>query len=262
MANAPRVEFRINLASNLVLTVNDGGGADACTVTAGTYYPSALLTAIAAALLAGVGAAFTVTGSFGSSGTGIITITKNAGTCTINFANNAEANLLGVATAITWANVAQTHTGTLGMQGVWIPKCSIDGTGLDLSTNGHYRSDLRQAKNHLGVLRSRSSQGYYSYRDIVFSHVERDRALDGANAAVISWTQAVREYQLGANTFFPVTGSTLVPVKIYADADTDTVLGSSDGIYQLRLNADLELPKPVEGSTTWWTVRIPEIVKS
>src|SRR5574343_920547 len=261
-----RLEALITLASQ-TFAVDDGGGADTVTLTDGTYYWTDLLAHVEARIEAAVGTDFTVTASFGETGSGKITIAKNSGTFKLLFSSTAQANLFGVAAATDWNGAAAaSFTSARGVMGVWLPQCGMDGPDLDFDIAGHLETDLRHTMGPTGVVSAWiSTSSYRSFKGVRWVHVDRDHALDGVNAAVVSWSQFVRQSQWGGDSYFPISPAGLAPpVRVYYNADTSALLGSAtggDGVYSLVLKPSLRLARATEGWTGLWTVELTELVK-
>src|SRR5574343_828862 len=96
-----RLEALITLASQ-TFAVDDGGRSDTVTLTDGTYYWTDLLAHVEARIEAAVGTGFTVTASFGETGSGKITIAKNSGTFKLLISTTTKEKLFGVAAATDW----------------------------------------------------------------------------------------------------------------------------------------------------------------
>jgi hypothetical protein len=263
--NAPRLEALITI-SGQTIQVNTGAGNVAVSLTDGTYYGTALLAHVQARIIAVIGGVWTVTGNFGFLGDGIVSVTRSGGTFKIQFANDAQAQLFGVALSTSWNGAFQgTWTGTLGMKGVWLPKCPIDGEDLHLGLKGQSRSDESQLIGPQGQLYGDSSNEYFSFQQLMFEMVQDRRAVD-SGSSIVNWQSWVRTCLLaGDGTYFPRPGGVAPTVKVYIDADTNTVLGSDaggDGVYRLVLGEKaLGLRRYMKGYAGWWTVDIAELIK-
>jgi hypothetical protein len=136
-----RVEARITVPTGgwaISLTITTIG-TFTVTVPAGTYFPTALLSTFKTLLDAATGGdgTFTVTGSFGESGTGFVTISHTVQTFTITWTSTELRDVLGFAGTLTPA--ALSFTGTINAGGVWLPSCDHDAPrGRD---NGVYQID-------------------------------------------------------------------------------------------------------------------------
>lgn len=129
MANG-KLEARITFTTAQVMTVAItavGGSPFTVTVAAGSYFPTALLTELQTQLDAASGAdgAFTVSGSLGEGGTGIVTIAHATQTITITWTTATDLrDVLGFTGTLTPA--ALTFSGTNHMRGVWLPTYAIN----------------------------------------------------------------------------------------------------------------------------------------
>lgn len=133
-------------------TVNDGGGADAFTVTPANYYMStttSLISTLETALEAAAGVGFTVTGSFGESGTGKVTIAINSGTFVLSWTDTDLRDALGFTGNLTPA--AASFTSTNASPAVWLPDCPIV-TPFGAGDNGLEEADASFAESPGGVV--------------------------------------------------------------------------------------------------------------
>lgn len=117
-ATRGRLEAQIYQASNWAPTATGTASAAATVSANATRYPTTLLTAFATALSTATGDTVTVTGSFGETGTGLVTISSTANLA-INWGAATDLrDLLGFAGNL---SAATSHVGTKVMQGVWLP---------------------------------------------------------------------------------------------------------------------------------------------
>lgn len=247
-------------------TVNDGGGPDAVTFAEGdTYYPSSLLTTLKSKMDTATGKVFTVTGAFGSSGTGKVTISVSSGTYAIDWTGaTVLRDVLG------WTgNIAATATATStnGMMGVWLPDCAISSAGdIDFDSVGHLRTDAAFSVSPTGVVTFWHGTDQQSFRSITWPLVSRSRAIDVASS-LLSWQEFVRDSLLGGVSAFAAS-ITPPTVTFYYDADNNYVVGqdaplpAGDGVYYLVVSPDLGLPRAAEGYTLLYTVQILEAFKA
>lgn len=256
-----RLEAEMTFTANYTFTVNDGGGADACSVALGSYYPNPFITAFDAAITTGSGVSATVTVDDGDGGTGIVTITLGVA-ASIVFPSLDAARVLGFAS--TTLASATTHVGTLGMLGMWLPDCPMSGPDLDLDSTGCVRSDAGYSVGPTGIAAVYVGTSYKSFRGLRWSHVSRRKAIE-CGASPLSWEAFVTECQWGGSYAFPVSAGGAAPtVLIYVDATNDTLLGaasSGDGEYRLVLSPEVALGMPAEGWTGVRTVEIAEAIK-
>ena len=233
------------------VSVNDGGGADVATMTAGTYYVTEFLAELKARMDAATGKTFTITCASGEAGTGKVTISINVGTFTLTWTSTDLRNALGFTGTLTPG--AASFTSTNGAQAMWLPDCPYSGQMFDHQLVGHRVSDYRQSVSPTGEVYTLIGNHYRQHKSVRWTHVGRDRAIDGANSAVISWQQWVRQCQWGDLSYFTVGA----PVRFYSDATNSTLLGA----YNLVLNPSLELPKSLDQWTQLWAVEIPRLIE-
>lgn len=264
-----RLEALITIpdAFEVDITEHLGGSLTTATVAAGTYYPTAFLAAFQAALRAASFnlLAYIVTGDFGAGGTGKVNIACGGEDVDFDFGVLANAQLIGFTSAS--FTIVDNETGANGMLGVWLPDCATSGKGnLDFKSKGHRRTDAAYSQGPTGKVTLWEGNARYSFRGITWTMINEERAIDGADAAVVSWSQFVRQTQDGGHAaFVRSAGGEPVPVKFYYDADNNLLLGaneSGDGEYRMVLEADKELAQQTEGWVGAWTVTIRELVKT
>lgn len=247
-----RLEAQILFETAQTITVS-GTAAGAAVIAVGPWYPSDLLTEIDTQLTAATGVAWTVTGAFGEAGTGLVTIDKTAGgNFVLTWTTTDIRDVLGFTGAATAS--AGIQIGTIGMKGVWLPDCSYSGESFDNLVVGHrVNTGYRQVVSPEGDMLSLSGSHYRQHERVRWSHVGRDRFIDGANAALISWQQFVHETQQGDLGYFQV-GS---PVRFYSDATNNTLLAA----YKLNLPGNLRARKSAGELTAYWPVDIPRMIE-
>lgn len=235
------------------MSVNDGGGVDVATVLANPYWPTTtFLAAVKAALDLATGKVFTITCAGGEAGTGQVTISINIGTFSItNWGSTDLRDALGF-TGTTGA--AASVTSTNGMKGVWLPDCPVAGDSLDPTIVGHRISDRRETISPTGKIHTLVGNSYRRHKNIRWTHVGRDCAIDGANSRVMSFQQWIRESHEGDLSYFAVGA----PLRWYPDSVS--LLGTQ---YRMKVASDLALPKaPGMGETTQaWTCVIEQLVE-
>lgn len=255
-----RLEAAATLASQSI-TADIGGGPVVVTFPDGDYFATDLAAMVEARLEAVLGAGFAVTTALTEAGSGKITVAKDAGTVKILFASTGQANLFGVAAVGDWnAAPAASWTSAAGMLQVWLPDAPM--SNIDPLVDGFLTTNAGYLKSPLGDLSLRIGAGHKRHLDVTWSHVRRARVLDGADAALVSYEQWVRETQHGSNTFFPLTvGGYPPPVRFYRDATASLLVGPGDGEFRMRAPRDFRGVRPVAEFTAYYTVVIPELVK-
>lgn len=255
-----RLEAQATLTAQSV-TADIGGGPVVVSFPDGDYFATDLAAMVETRLEAVLGAGFTVTVDLVEGGTGRITVAKNAGTVKILFASTAQANLFGVAAVGDWnAAPAASFTSAAGLLQVWLPDAPM--SNIDPLVDGFLTTNAGYLKTPTGDLSLRVGDGHRRHLDVTWSHVRRARVLDGADVALVSWEQFVRETQHGANAFFPLSVGGYPPrVRFYRDATAGLVVGVGDGEFRMRAPRDLRGVRPVAEFTAYYTVVIPELVK-
>ena len=184
------------------------------TLSAGNYYPADLLSSFKTQLDAATGAdgVFTVSGSFGETGTGIVTISHTVQTFTITWTSTDLRDALGFTGDLTPA--ATSFSGTKCARGVWLPGCPMV-AAYGANDPGHTETDLAQTISPRGDVTS----FVYETRTrlaVQWTHVARARArVAGESVVGESFEQWWRYTQGGELSYFDAGSS----VRLIWDAD-------------------------------------------
>jgi hypothetical protein len=220
-----RLETQITVPAggwSVSLTVTAIGGPVTVTVAAGSYYPLALLSTFKTQLDAAFGGdgVFTVSGSWGESGTGFVTISHTVETFSFTWTSTDFRDCLGFTTNLTPA--ATSFVGTRSAQGVWLPGAVLAHERGSTDT-GHYEVVMPQTVSPLGVVKTLAGSVRVRLPPITWSHVLRASALRAADSSGVTmslerwWFQS----QAGGLSYFRAGA----PVNVYTNADTPTLLG-------------------------------------
>ena len=221
MANGTRLEARITFLTAQVMSVAItaiAGSPFTVTVAAGSYFPSDLLTELAAQLNAATAldGAFTVTASLGSSGTGIVTIAHATQTVTITWTTATELrDVLGFTGTLTPA--ATSFVGTNHMRGVWLSGAPFNAPrGTDA---GHTETDRSEAVGPDGTVTALVRNSRVRLPESVWPVVLRARALtSGETVTGESFETWWLDTHGARYTYFSVAPQ----VRLYWDADAGT----------------------------------------
>jgi hypothetical protein len=218
------------------------------TVAAGTYYPTDLLSTFQTQLNAASGAdgVFTVSGSFGESGTGLVTIAHTVETFTITWSSTDLRDALGFTGTLTPA--ALTFTGTRNAQGVWLPDCQLF---AERGTNdpGYIQSDRTESVSPRGDVYALKFQHRTVLPMVRWVHVTKPRAKVVSETTVgASFEQWWRYTHNAELSYFAVCP----PVRLIWDADTSATYHE----FRLIGRNTTEMPRVVEGWDGLWTVEI------
>lgn len=262
MAGFGRLDAKITNSTNWTLSVNDGGGADTVTITAGSRYTLEFIAALETALEAATGSGWTVTIADGEGASGKVTLAINSGTVSLTWVTTALRDLLGFTGN---SASAASHTGTNGMQSIWLPDCPIQGDDLHFSSTGNYEDDGTYNEGPTGKISVWLSSSKETFNNVRWTHVTDSRAISGVDSTLVCWQDWVVNTQKGGATPFSIGADGVPPlVKVYSNADSDTLLGAAsggDGIYRLILHRSLALPRP---HADWYglnTCTIPRMIK-
>lgn len=258
MANG-KLEARITFTTAQVMTVAItaiGGSPFTVTVAAGSYFPTALLTELKTQLDAASGAdgTFTVSGSIGESGTGLVTISHTVETFTITWTTSTELrDVLGFTGTLTPA--ALTFTGTKHMRGVWLPTYAINAPRG--SNAGHYETNRSELVAPDGTV-SAMVYGTGQRRRVIgieWAVVTHARALvTGETTAGESFEQWWLDTHSGLYVYFPPAPQ----VRVYWNADATWTGAESVGI-TIYLTGRTATDLVRGGSGNWigiWTVTL------
>lgn len=224
------------------------------TVAAGTYYPTDLLSTFKTQLDAadGTDGTFTVSGSFGESGTGLVTISHTVETFTITWTSTDLRDVLGFTGTLTPA--ALTFTGTKQCRGVWLPNAEI-ASAYGNTDEGHTETDQGSTESPRGDVKTLAYNTRQVLPQVRWSHVLKAFARIAAETTTgASFEQWWRYTQGGELSYFEVSAA----VRLYWDASTSTyktyrlsprkgtqmerVVPDWDGLYDISLDRLVRVP--------------------
>ncbi len=251
-----KLERRITVATGTG-TVNDGGGADAFTVTPADYYMStttSLLSTLETALEAASGVGFTVTGSFGEGGTGKVTIAINSGTFTMTWTDTDMRDALGFTGNLTPA--AASFTSTNASPAVFLPDSPIV-TPFGAGDNGLEEADAAFSESPTGLVYAVYGQRKRSLwvQWDALSHAKFRIA--GETTTNASWETYWRKSVVAEGAF--AGGKVGGPMRLHWDAD------SAATYVTVKLVGDaLRRPFGDQVTQNWlglWTLRLDRLVE-
>lgn len=211
VATMARLEGQVTIPASTTATV--GGGT--ATITAGTYYPTSLMTEVATQFATASGTTCTITMGWGRAGSGLVTITFGVAKA-IAWVSTALRDLLGFAGDSASATV---HVGTLHARNVWLPNCHYQAPGAVTATfRGHKEADKRDAENAAGYVWSHMGQKK-EVNWLRWASAFRSKTFIGSEVtAGESFERFWQDCILGDASW----GTPAGPVRFYPDAD-DTV---------------------------------------
>lgn len=216
-----RVEARITIPTggwSVSLTITAIGGPYTVTVAAGNYFPTDLLTSFQTQLDAATGGdgAFTVSASWGESGTGLVTIAHATQTFTIAWTSTDLRDVLGFSGSLSPA--ALTFTGTLHARGVWLPDCEMDvDRGID---GGVYETDRATQVSPQGDVYGLVYNTRQRHDGFTWPHVSHPRAqITYETTTGASFEQWWRDTHSALRSYFPEAAPQL---RVYYSADAGT----------------------------------------
>ena len=171
-----RVEARITIPTggwSVSVTIT-AIGTFAVTIAAGNYFPTDLLTTFKTQLDAATGAdgVFTVSSSWGETGTGLVTISHTIQTFTLTWTSTDLRDVLGFTGTLTPA--ATSFAGTLHARGVWLPDCEQD---VDRGTDGGvYETDRGVMVSPLGDVSALVYNVRQRHDGFTWAHITHPRA--------------------------------------------------------------------------------------
>lgn len=235
------------------LTVTAIGGPTSGTVAAGTYYPTDLLTALQTALDAVFGGdgAFTVSASWGESGTGLVTIAHATQTFTLSWTSTSLRDVLGFTGTLTPA--ALSFTGTEACEAVWLPNAEgafYYGNGDE----GHTETDAGTTESPRGDVKRLVYNTRQVLPSALWSHTQKAFARAAAetttNASFERWW---RNTQGGELSYF----EPCAPVRLVWDADTPATYKT----YRLPALTSTQMTKVVDQWNGLYQIEIPRLVR-
>lgn len=249
MSKNGRLEAKITVPTGgySVSATNFSGGPSTCTIAAGSYYPSTLLTAFAAALNASRPSSWVVFAGLGEGGTGIVTI-NGTSAWSIVWTSTTLRDLLGFASNITAAVTQQA--GVSAMKGVWLPDCPS--MSEDDLTTGAYVSDQRASISPSGAVYTMVGNTYRRRRGDVWPAVSKDRAR-ATTSAPMTFEQFWYETQLGGYSAAFAGGSRLA---LYTDASANTLLG----YYHATKRDTTDMDQMIAEWAGRWKIELPELI--
>lgn len=245
-ATVPTGGYAISVAITAV-----AGSPFTVTVPAGNYYGTDLCSTLktlldAATALDGV---FSVTPSFGESGTGFVTISHTVETFTITWTSTALRDLLGFAGTLTPA--ALTFTSTLAFRGVWLPNAEA-AFAYGNGDEGHTETDIGATESPAGDLKGLGWTTRKVLPYAMWSHVPVAFArISGEATTGASFEQQWRWCQGGELAYFEL----LAPFRVYWSADVATY----KTYRYVRTGTDL--PRVVEEWNGLYTIRLDRLVR-
>jgi hypothetical protein len=244
--------WQVGVASNL-------GGTVTVTVLASgaSAYPTDLCAALQTALNTAARGTFVVTGNFGESGAGNVSIAQTNGAAnpwSLSWSSTNLRRAMGFAGNI--ASVSVTQTGTLHAQGVWLPDC-VKVSPFGDNDPGHVETDLRQTVSPQGHVKTMYGNRMTVLEGLHWPVVTRPKTrqafeTDSSGLVGQSWEQFWIDCVLGELAYcLPGT-----PLRLYWDADLSTATE-----YVLQ---GLDRNQPTMTLDRWsqlWKVDLPRLIK-
>lgn len=218
-----RVEARLTVPTggwSVSLTVTTFAPPMVITIPAGNYFPTDLLATFKTQLDAAyVGdGAFTVSGSWGEAGTGLVTISHTVETFTVTWTSTDLRDVLGFTSTLTPA--AATFTGTLHARGVWLPNCEMDiDRGVD---GGVYELDRTTSVSPQGDVYGMGYTTRQRHEGFTWPHITQPRAQITYEATTgESFERWWLDTHAATRSYFAEVAPQL---RVYEDASTGTYL--------------------------------------
>ena len=246
-----RLEGILTVTSGWTLSATNGtGGPSTCTITPGSYTVTEYCTALQSALNAGRPSGWTVTRSFGESGTGLVTINCSSTPWAVTW-TTAEAGYQVGHTTI--GSRSASLASTLLVPGLWLPDCAY-WAPFDQGDAGAVYTDLRQVVSPLGHVQTLYGNQRTEIRGLKWEAITKERARAYNESATLSsfesWWQVVQLGE-GWTAFTPGNSFGFFPT---ADADTYAA-------YRIIDLASFDPPQTSPGWTGLFRVEIPRMIK-
>lgn len=214
-----------------------------------TRYITDLFTAIETAWSATTTDTITVTGSFGESGTGLVTITSTANLA-VTWTSTDLRDLLGFTGNL---SAATSHVGTRQCKAVWLPNAEgafYYGNGDE----GHTETDAGTTESPRGDVKTLVYNTRQVLPSALWSHVPKANARIAAESTVgASFEQWWRNTQGAELGYFEARSA----VRLIWDANT----AGTYKTYRLPALTSTQMTKPVEGWNGVYTIEIPRLVR-
>lgn len=247
-----KIEALLTANTTWEVSGTDSGGAwgPATVLASGaTSYISDLATTLQTVINATATDTHTVTISDGENGTGLVTISKTAGTWSMSFtagllqAIGFEANISSVSTA---------QTGTIQAAGLWLPDCPI--ISQRQAADAPYVTDLITTVSPRGHVKTMYGNRYRKLSGIMWSHVTEAKTTAVAETTSrASFEQFWIDNVLGAGYSFCTTGAKW---RLYWDADSATYFECRPVGFS---SFDPQLSEP--GWRAYFRIELPELVE-
>ncbi len=259
MSTGGRIEAQMTVPSGVSFTAtNSGGGPTTITITAGTYY----ITALAAHVAVQLNALRTPANWTCSVSTGIQSVdgTLGTGKTSINYTGSGTYSIawtasgatlkaiLGYTADIILVAATVPAVSTNQARGLWIPDCplAIDGDPKRAPMGSDARATVSPDGEAYGLV----GTTFYRHRNLRYSHVARARVWEVEAATTnASWETFFKETQLGQSSswFTPLS-----KCNIYFDnAGIDTLVGNDKPIAGWKFPKPKSLDDLALASGTW-----------
>jgi hypothetical protein len=251
-----RLEARITVPAGgwlASLTVTAIGGPTSFTAAAaGNYFPSDLLTTFQTNLDAVFGGdgAFTVSASWGETGTGLVTIAHATQTYSLTWTSTAMRDVLGFAGNLTPA--ALSFTGTEQCEGVWLPNCEI-ASAYGNDDEGHNESDMGATVSPGGDIKALVYNRTTVLPSVRWSHVPKAFARTAAETTTnASFQRFWLNTQLGNLSYFEPASQ----LRLYWDSSTSTYK-----TYRCVRQQGTEMPRSVAEWNGLYDVELTRLIR-
>jgi len=264
-----RIEAQMTVPAGVSFTAtNSGGGPTTISISAGSYFPTALIAHVQAQLNAlRSPATWTVSLSTGASGTGKVTINwTGTGTYSIAWTGSGTTlrDVLGFTGDLTGVTQGVASVSSKHARMVWLPDCPL---GLDGDTpRAPIVTDALVTVSPRGDATTLVGNTMYRHANLRWSHVAEAKIWEAAAAVTNgSWETFWKDAHLGQGSiswFRP--GSKL---QIYDHAARQLGINANSGAGVggwVATKGPIEIsPKKVDAAWAgMWRVEIPELVSS
>ncbi len=230
MTYGGRIEAQMTIPSGVSFTAtNSGGGPTTITITAGTYYITALVAHVVAQLNSlRTPATWSGSLSMGTSGTGKVTLNyTGTGTYSIAWTGNGATleAILGFTADLTGVTQGVASTGANQARGLFLPDCPFSLSGVGDPKRAPMGDDRRATIAPDGGSFSLVGTTFYQHIGAYYSHVPRAKVW-AAEATITNsaWETFYKETQLGISSSWFTPGSKCA--IYYSESGTDTLVGN------------------------------------
>lgn len=228
---------------------NGTGGPSTVTIAAGTYTTTSYAANLQTQLNTSRPSGWTVTPSFGESGTGLVTINCSSTNWAISWTSTELGSLIG------HSNITSRASSLAGgiCPAVWMPDCAY-WTPYDIGDFGHYVTDVRQTVSPNGYVKTLYGNKMRVLNGVKWPAVINSRVkVFNIGSAYQPFEEFWRTVMLGEVYTSLTAGS---PIAFYFNADS-----SNTSTYRFADLGTFAPPQLVDGWAGRYRVELPRLIE-